>query len=151
MLIRKFLASTVAVLVVAGMTVMADDIKVDGIQCVVAPRAAKAEQSVEYKEGKVFFCCGNCPKKFAEDKEKFAPSANAQLVATKQYKQEKCPFTGGPLNPETELEVGQAKVKFCCNNCRGKVATADAAKQKEMVFADKPFEKAFVKAESKSE
>jgi hypothetical protein len=47
----------------------ADEIKLDGIKCFVNPKAAaKAANSVDYKDGKVFFCCMNCPKAFAADK-----------------------------------------------------------------------------------
>lgn len=142
MMIRKFLVSAFAVLVVAGMTAWADEAKLEGVKCVVAKRAAKADQSVDYKEGKVYFCCGNCPKAFAENPEKFTANANQQLVATGQYEQKKCPLSGGPLNPETEIKVGDAKVSFCCNNCQGKVKAADEKQQLELVFAEKPFEKA---------
>jgi YHS domain-containing protein len=150
MMIRKFFVSAFAVLVVAGMTAWADEAKLDGVKCVVAPRAAKADQSVDYKDAKVYFCCGNCPKKFAEAPEKFATTANQQLVATGQYEQKKCPLTGGPINPETAIKVGDAKVAFCCTNCQGKVKAAEAKEQLEMVFAEKPFEKAgFAKVEKK--
>ena len=146
MTIRKLLVSSCAVLLVAGMTAWADEpkdeIKLEGVKCIVAPRAAKADQSAEYKEGKVFFCCGNCPKKFAEAPEKFTTVANQQLVATGQYKQKTCPLSGGPLNPDTEIKVGDAKVAFCCPNCQGKVAAAEGKEQLELVFSEKAFEKA---------
>ena len=142
MMIRKFLVSAFAVLVVAGMTAWADEAKLEGVKCVVAPRAAAADKSAEYKEGKVYFCCGNCAAKFAEAPEKFTVNANQQLVATGQYKQKTCPLSGGPLNPETEIKVGDAKVAFCCNNCKGKVAEAEPKQQLELVFSDKAFEKA---------
>ncbi len=144
----KKVFSCLAVLLVAGATVVAADADLDGVKCVVAPRDAKASNAVDYKEGQVYFCCGNCPKKFAEDTKKFATKANHQLVATKQYEQKACPFSGKELNPETAVSVASVKVAFCCNNCKGKVegAAGDEAKVK-MVFADKAFEKAFKKAE----
>ncbi len=141
-MIRKFLVSALAVFAIAGATVWAEDVKLDDVKCVVAPRAAKADKSVEYKDGKVFFCCGNCPGKFAEDTKKFATAANMQLVATKQYEQKKCPLTGGPLNADTQIKVGDAKVSFCCNNCKGKVESAEGKDQLELVFSEKAFEKA---------
>ena len=59
-------------------------------------------------------------------------------MATKQYEQKACPFSGGKLNPETAVSVAGVKVCFCCNNCKGKVEGADddAAKVK-MIFANK--------------
>ncbi len=137
--------------VMGGMVALADTVDLSGINCLIAPKAANPEKSAEYKEGKVYFCCGNCAGKYKEAPEKFATKANMQLVATKQYVQKSCPLSGGPLNPDTKLKVGDAEVAFCCNNCKGKVAgTEAAADQLELVFSDKAFEKAgFAKAEAK--
>jgi len=149
MMIRKFLLSAVAVVAVAGATVLAAEVKLDGVKCVVAPRPASADKSAEYKDGKVFFCCGNCAGKFAADPKPFATASNMQLVATGQYAQKACPFSGGPLNADTEIKVGDAKVSFCCNNCKGKVEAAEGKEQVEMVFGEKPFEKGgFAKVKS---
>lgn len=150
MMIRKFLVSAFAVFAIAGVTVLAEDIKLDGVKCIVAPKAASADKSAEYKDGKVFFCCGNCAGKFAADSKKFATNANMQLVATKQYEQKTCPLTGGPLNADTEIKVGDAKVSFCCNKCKGKVEKAEGKEQLELVFSEKAFEKAgFAKVAAK--
>lgn len=142
MMIRKFLVSAFAVLAVAGATVLAEDIKLDGIKCVVAPRPASATKSADFKDGKVYFCCGNCAGKFAEDSKPFATAANMQLVATKQYAQKACPLSGGPLNADTAIKVGDVEVSFCCNNCKGKVAGTEGKEQLELVFGEKAFEKA---------
>jgi YHS domain-containing protein len=131
-------------------TAYAADIKVDGVKCLVAPKnAAKADKSRDYKGGKVFFCCDNCPKKFDEDAKPFAAKANAQLVQTGQAKQAKCPLTGGDLNKDTEITVAGAKVQFCCNMCKGKVEKAEGDAQLDLVFSDKAFEKAGFKVEKK--
>lgn len=144
-MLKKFFASMAAVAVVAGATAWAAEkveVKLEGVKCVVAPRAAKADNSVDYKEGKVFFCCANCPKKFTASPEKFTEKANMQLVATGQYEQKKCPLSGGKLNPETTVKVGDAEVTFCCNNCKGKVEAADDKEKLTLVFSEKAFEKA---------
>ncbi|MGV3486739.1 MAG: hypothetical protein ACO1RT_20155 [Planctomycetaceae bacterium] len=142
MLNRKGMVSALAVALIAGVTVWAGEPKLEGVKCVVAPRAAKADKSLAYKDGKVFFCCDNCPKKFAAAPEKFATKANMQLVATGQYEQKACPITGNKLNPETKTKVGEAEVAFCCVNCKGKVEAAEGDKKLDMVFSDKAFEKA---------
>lgn len=130
--------------------VVADEVKLDGVKCIVnAKAAAKADKSADYKDGKVYFCCDNCPKAFAKDEKKFATKANTQLVATGQAKQAKCPLSGGDLNKDTEITVAGAKVQFCCNNCKGKVEKATGDEQAEMVFSDKAFEKAGFKVEKK--
>jgi hypothetical protein len=130
--------------------VVADEVKLDGIKCVVNPKAAaKADKSADYKDGKVYFCCDSCPKAFAGDTKKFATVANTQLVATGQAKQGKCPLTGGDLNKDTEITVAGAKVQFCCNNCKGKVEKTEKDKQAELVFSDDTFKKADFKVEKK--
>jgi len=130
--------------------VVADEVKLDGIKCIVAKdKAAKSDKSVDYKDGKVYFCCGNCPKAFEKDQKKFATAANTQLVATGQAKQHKCPLSGSDLNKDTEITVAGAKVQFCCNMCKGKVEKAKGDEQAEMVFSDKAFEKAGFKVEKK--
>ncbi|HLJ10804.1 MAG TPA: hypothetical protein VKU82_06425, partial [Planctomycetaceae bacterium] len=103
----------------------ADTVKLDGVKCIVNAKAdAKADKTRDYKGGKVYFCCDNCPKAFDKDEKKFSTKANAQLVATGQAKQHKCPLSGADLNKDTEIKVGGAKVQFCCNMCTGKVEKA---------------------------
>ncbi len=141
-----FLVLAVSASIVMNSLFAAEDAKIDlkGINCPVAgTKAAKEDKSVAYKGGKVFFCCGNCPKAFEKDTAKFATKANQQLVATKQAKQLKCPLSGGDLNDATEIEVAGTKVKFCCNKCQGKVESAKGDEQLNLVFSDKAFEKAF--------
>jgi YHS domain-containing protein len=110
--------------------------------CPISGKAALEDKTVDYKGGKVYFCCPNCPKAFENDTAKFATKANQQLVATGQTTQAKCPLSGGPLNADASLEVGGAKVTFCCNNCKGKVAEATGDAQADLVFSDAAFKKA---------
>jgi YHS domain-containing protein len=145
----KKVFSCFAVLLVAAATVVAADLDLEGVKCVVADKPANAEKSAEYRDSKVYFCCGNCAGKFAEDASKFAVRANHQLVATKQFEQKVCPFSGGELNPETAIKLAGVNVCFCCNNCKGKVESAEKDEAKlEMVFGDKAFEKGFAKKKS---
>lgn len=145
---RLFAALGVVALLVA--TVMAEDkeVKLDGIKCPVSAKAA-TQNAVDYKGGKVYFCCENCPKGFSANTAKFATKANAQLVATGQAKQDKCPLSGAKLNADTEITVAGAKVAFCCEKCQGKVKAAKDAEAIELVFSDKAFEKAGFKVEKK--
>jgi len=120
----------------------ADAVKLDGVNCLVAGnKPAKAENFVEYKGGKVFFCCMNCPKAFSADTAKFAAKANHQLAATKQAKQAKCPLSGEDIDASTAIKVSGVEVAFCCDMCKGK---AEAEKdQVAFLFNDKAFDKAF--------
>ena len=117
--------------------------------CPVSGKAALKDKSVDYKGGKVYFCCGGCPDAFKADTAKFAAKANQQLYATGQAKLEKCPLSGGKLNTETKIDVAGTPVCFCCNNCKGKVEKASGDEQLNLVFSDKAFEKGFKVAEKK--
>lgn len=112
-------------------------------KCPVSGKPAVKEHAVDYKGAKAYFCCPNCPKAFSADTAKFASKANAQLVLTKQATQEKCPLSGGKLNPDTGVKVGDVTVTFCCNNCKGKVEKAEGDAQRDLVFSDAAFEKGF--------
>lgn len=132
-----------SVMLLAAPVFAGDEIKLDGIKCPVSGGPAKAGTEVDYKGGKVFFCCNNCPKNFEKNTAKFATKANMQLVATGQAKLVKCPIAGRDLNPDTAIKVGGVEVSFCCNNCKGKVAKATGDEQLDLVFGDKAFEKGF--------
>lgn len=128
----------------------ADAVKLDGVKCIVAAgKPANAEKTRDYKGGKVYFCCDNCPKAFDGDKAKFASKANAQLVQTGQAKQGKCPISGQDVDATKELTVAGAKVKFCCDMCKGKVEKAKPEEQLDLCFSDKAFEKAGFKVDKK--
>ncbi len=132
-----------AALVLPRLTAEEKD-KLNGAKCPVAgTKAAKEDQSAEYRGAKVYFCCGGCPETFAKDKAKYSTKANHQLVQTGQAKQEKCPLTGGDLNKDATADVAGVKVTFCCNNCKGKVEKAKDDEKLELAFADKAFDKGF--------
>ena len=157
MKIRGILVGVASVALLTLSVYAADGIKLEGIKCVMNPKAAaKAEKSVEYKGGKVFFCCDNCPKGFAkkiEAKDKVtAAKGNAQLVATGQAKQAKCVFTGGPL--KTKLTVNGATIQFCCNNCKGKAEKMSGDDQLVALIGDAAYKKGgfkVAKAKAKKE
>lgn len=124
-------------------TAWAADVKLEGVKCLVAgSQPAKAANASDYKGGKVFFCCGNCKKKFDDGPSALAVKANQQLVITGQAKQSKCPVSGAPCKADKVVDVGGAKVYFCCENCQGKVAGAKGDEQAALVFSDAAFEKA---------
>ncbi|SRR5258708_17114856 len=128
----------------------AEEIKLDGVKCIVATKnPAKADKTRDYKDGKVFFCCDNCPMKFDKDTKAFATKANAQLVQTEQAKQGKCPLTGKDVNKEKELTVNGAKVNFCCDNCKGKVDKASDEEKLTLCFSDDAWKKGEFTVEKK--
>jgi YHS domain-containing protein len=142
MSIRKFSVLFCAVFAI-GLVAFAADEKKFKATCPVSGKPAVEDKTVEYKGAKVYFCCGGCPAAFEKDTAKYAAKANQQLVATEQATQVKCPLSGGKLNPEATVTVGDVKVQFCCNKCQGKVADAKADDQVTMAFSDEAFKKGF--------
>ena len=145
---RMLVGLAVAAVAVFATAYAADEIKVEGIKCVVAAtKDAKAANAVDYKGGKVFFCCMNCPKGFAADTAKYAAKANHQLAATKQAKQVACPLSGEAVDASKTVKIEGVEVAFCCDMCKGK--TEASKDQVTLIFADKTFDKAFKVGEKK--
>ncbi len=112
-------------------------------KCPVSGAAAKKEQMTAYKEKEVYFCCEKCKAAFEADNAKFAVKANHQLVQTRQFRQAKCPLSGGDLNKEMTVKLNGVNVQFCCDKCQGKVAEATGDAQLAMVFSEDAFKKGF--------
>jgi len=146
----RLLAAMGVVALVVSASLYAEDKKdpLAGVNCVVqTTKPAKADKSVDYKGGKVYFCCANCPKAF--DAAKHGTRANMQLVATGQAKQAKCPLTGKDVDTTTKISVGGADVCFCCNMCKGTVEKLKGDEQIAKVFSDAAFEKGGFKVAKK--
>ncbi len=99
---KRALAAVFALVAVVSSITYAANTSLEGVKCLIAGgKEVKAEKSAEWKEGKVYFCCDGCKGKFdsasKEDKEKMAPKANHQLVASKQYAQQACPMSVAKL------------------------------------------------------
>jgi YHS domain-containing protein len=111
------------------------------VTCMMMPEEkVSADSFVEYRGGKVWFCCDDCKEAFSKDTEKFAAMANMQLVQTGQFAQTNCPLTGRDVPEGMTTKVGSLDVGVCCNGCKGKVEkAADDKARVEMVFADKAF------------
>ncbi|MCC6493914.1 MAG: YHS domain-containing protein [Pirellulales bacterium] len=104
--------------------------------CPVSGGPATEENSVEYRGKKVYFCCEKCPKAFAQDPKKFKNNVLLQLLETAQMVQVGCPLSGGPTDEETAVEVGHAKVAFCCEKCQGKFKQASDEEKLKLLFAN---------------
>ena len=135
----------------AAVSIAADN-KVDfsKLKCVVADKAAVEDKSSDWKDSKVYFCCGNCLKKFDGDKKAFASKANHQLIATKQVEQKLCPMTGKELNKEFSVEFKGATIGFCCTNCKGAAGKMSDDDKLAKLFGEDAYAKAkFAKVEKK--
>ena len=116
------------------------------IKCLVDPkRSAKEKFAIDYREGKVYFCCSGCQKSYQADPAKFSTQANLQLVSTKQFEQTKCPMTDGDADESKTVSIAGQEVAFCCGGCQGQVAEASEEERVAMIFADGVFEKSFSK------
>lgn len=154
-------ASVTLMFVVSGIS--ADEKKADNkkktpkpvttVNCPVAGKEIKIADAkvVEYRKAKVYVCCDGCKGKMEKDSTAFAAKANQQLVTTRQFRQTKCPMSGGKIDKDQKVKVGGTMVKFCCDKCKGKAEGAKGADQLAMVFGDEAFEKAFVAAKKKEE
>jgi predicted metal-binding protein len=116
------------------------------VKCVVSGRAAKASAVADYRDAKVYMCCGNCVKAFEKDSSKFATMANHHLVLTGQFEQKSCPVTGKPVAEGITYSVGSVDVGFATEEAMKSVeGAADLDAKIALVYADAPFEKAFAK------
>lgn len=120
----KYFVMTLALVAMAFVSSNAAD-KEFKANCPVSGAAAAKESVAMFEGGKVYFCCGNCPKAFAKDTKKHAAKARAQMVSTGEMVQVACPFTGKAVDSATATKVGDIDVCFCCAGCKGKVDKAE--------------------------
>jgi hypothetical protein len=140
---KTLLASCFAFAVAfTAVSVYAEKVDIAKVKCFISGQAAKEDKTSEWKDGTVYFCCGNCLKKFDGDKKAFAAKANHQLIATAQVEQKACPFSGGELKADTAIEFKGAKIAFCCNNCKGKAEKMSDDDKVAKLFGEEAYEKA---------
>ena len=123
-------------------TAFAADIPED-LKCMVCGKPALSDFAVDWNGGKVYLACPNCKASFAGDKKSYAPLANIQLIATRQAKQITCPLTGKKASAANTVTIKGIKVRFCCNNCKGKAASLKEKEQLQLVFSNEAFKKAY--------
>jgi len=135
----------VALVAIFALNAIADDTasSLEGLKCPISKQPINPEKFVEHNGGKVYFCCGNCPKAFKTDNEDHVAFANHQLAASGQAAQAKCPISGGNAKDDQTAEVEGVTVKFCCKNCKGKVNDAEGAEKVKLVFSDGAFKKGY--------
>jgi len=138
---KKSMAMLSALALFAVIAVAQAEDKAIKATCPVSGGVAKAEHVLEHQGKKVYFCCPKCPDAFKKDAGKFAAKTSLQLAETGQLLQVACPISGEPVDASTAVTIGNAKVAFCCNNCKGKVEGASKDDQINLVFAkaDKGF------------
>lgn len=111
--------------------------------CPVSGSDAKKEVSAKYRDKEAYFCCEKCKAAFEAEPAKYAEKANFQLVQTKQFRQTKCPVSGGKVNKEQAIKVDGVNVAFCCEKCKGSLESATKEEQLTKVFGEAVFTKSF--------
>jgi hypothetical protein len=134
MKLRLCLAAFAVVALVAGSALHAAD--APELKCPVSGKPVDLTKTVDFNGGKVAFCCGNCPKAFTADPDKYKAKANLQLVQSKQLKQIKCPLTGRPVAADKSIEVDGVKVGLCCGNCLKKANSTSGDETITLLFND---------------
>jgi len=127
---------------IAAVSMLTAEVDLAGAMCPIAGEQAMKGLAVDYKGGKVYFCCAGCPETFQGNPEAYAVAANKQLFVTGQAKQIACPFSGGAVDSTKSVKVAGKAVSFCCDNCLGSAKEA-GDKLDEMLFSDEAFDKAF--------
>lgn len=118
-------------------------------KCPVSGAAAKKAMKTAYKDKECYFCCDKCKAAFEADSAKYAVKANHQLVQTKQYRQAKCPFSGGDVDKAQTVKMNGVAVRFCCDKCKAKAEAQSGDDQLALVFSDDAFKKGFVARKAK--
>jgi len=134
---RMLTAALVVMALVGYRSLQAED-KTPGadVKCPVSGKAVKADKTVDFGGGKVYFCCENCPKAFAKDTDKFKAKANHQLAQTGQLTQKACPVSGHDTKAGNEVTIDGVKVGMCCEKCKAKIEAMSADDQMKAVFND---------------
>ena len=144
---KRFIAVFAAVLITGVAINVSAGPKLDNVKCPVSGKKVLADKTADYKGGKVYFCCPNCPDAFAKSTAKFAAKANHQLAQTGQFTQVKCIFKGTAINPTKTCDVAGVKVGLCCGGCQGKLSKAED--KVALAFSDTAFTKGFAKVKAK--
>tara|TARA_B100001115_G_scaffold127815_1_gene95973 strand:- start:41 stop:505 length:465 start_codon:yes stop_codon:yes gene_type:complete len=110
-------------------------------------------ESINYKGGKLYFCCPGCSSDFASNAEQYTAAANFQLVMTNQYVQKTCPATGRKIKNMTGkkakiVQVNGEDIALCCGGCYKKTTKMAEKKRMNYLFSDKSFKKGYVLASS---
>ena len=111
--------------------------------CPVSGSEAKKDVSAKYRDKDAYFCCEKCKAAFEAEPAKYADKANFQLVQTRQFRQTKCPVSGGKVNKEQSIKVDGVKVTFCCDKCKGSLESGSKEEQLTKVFGEAVFTKSF--------
>ena len=123
-----------------------------GVKCLIDQKPVTNRKSfVQYKQGKVYFCCQDCARQFQRAPSKYKAWANHHLVLTKQYVQKACPLSGEtPDEDSVVLKVAGVDVDLLCAGCRDDISKLALMKQIHMLFDEEAFKEGKFKLRPKN-
>ncbi|MCC6755786.1 MAG: hypothetical protein IT199_05370, partial [Solirubrobacterales bacterium] len=98
-------------------------------KCPVSGRPVDFSRKLLAEDGPVYFCCGDCQKKYEASPAGFAEKVAAQrkALALMDRIQVYCPVSGKPVTSKQFVEKDGQKIKFCCADCKAKFEKDSAA------------------------
>ena len=116
------------------------------VKCLISGKTASAKVATKYRDADLYFSSPAFVEAYKKDPAAYSTKANHQLALTGQYVQKSCPITGKPISSKIKSTVGAVEVAFADEAAKKKVDSARKLQDKvALIFADKPFEKAFAK------
>ena len=87
--------------------------QISNTKCLISGDNIDEDEFVNYKDGKIYFCCEMCKADFLDEKSnKFSSKANYQLVSSGQYIQQSCPMTGKGIDKTKNITIGRTRRRF---------------------------------------
>ncbi len=107
------------------------------------PRCPVMKETVDFNvktmtaDGPVYFCCGDCIKKFEAEPAKYEAGVKAQRAALAKLPkvQTACPISGKEVSKDAFIEKDGQKIYFCCKNCPAKYEKEPAAYKAKLAAA----------------
>ena len=119
------------------------NVQLVGIKCLMSGEPAISKFTMNFKGGKLYFCCVGCRSEFTNNLTANSAIANHQMLLTGQVRGTVCLFTGRKLNPKFTIKVAGADVPLCCGGCKTKATKANGDEQMQLLFNNAAFAKGF--------
>ena len=142
-----------AIGIVAGATVIAGDVDLKNVQCVVANKAAnlKVNQPITKMRQGLLLLWWLCWQVRFQYQRNLRSAQTINWSRPSNTGKKAAPSVVVPSRPDKMIKIAGTEVGFCCDGCKSKVASAkDDAARLKLVFSDKAFGKGFEKKAKKA-
>ena len=112
--------------------------------CPITGKKVNPTKVVIHEGREIRFCCGNCPKKFKANPDKYLEKVDKLIIADQQklYPLTTCPVSGKELGSGAKDVVWNNRlVKFCCGNCLAKAKKLTGDEQLVALIGDAAYKK----------